>query len=218
MLPNMKMLDIGVGAGRTTIQFAPLVNEYIGIDYSANMIKVCKKKFSGNKKWIFRVINATNLHAFRDNQFDFVMFSFNGLDYILNHQDRQKALCEIRRVLKPNGCFYFTTHNLNYLWRICQFKSLDLHEIRRMLLMRIYNWKSWKIIRNRNKKITHIIANNGTHNFRAPSHFISPKNQVMALQNLRFKEIWVYDLDGKLIEPSSVDKNDNNSYLHYFCR
>ena len=33
ILPNMKMLDIGVGAGRTTIQFAPLVKEYIGIDY-----------------------------------------------------------------------------------------------------------------------------------------------------------------------------------------
>jgi len=34
-LSTMKMLDLGVGAGRTTKYFAPLVGEYIGVDYSA---------------------------------------------------------------------------------------------------------------------------------------------------------------------------------------
>lgn len=45
-LDNMKTLDIGVGAGRTTAHFVNLVKEYIGIDYSNNMIDACKNKFS----------------------------------------------------------------------------------------------------------------------------------------------------------------------------
>jgi ubiquinone/menaquinone biosynthesis C-methylase UbiE len=217
-LSKMKMLDIGVGAGRTTIHFAPLAREYVGIDYSANMVDACKKKFSENKKWLFKVVDATNLQVFKDSDFDFVMFSFNGLDYILDHQNRKKAICEIWRVLKPNGIFYFTTHNLNYLWRFCDFKSFSFNEIRRMLLMRIYNWKSWRIIRQRNKNITHLTANNGTHNFGTSNYFISPKYQITALRELGFKEIRVYDLEGKFIEQSSVDENDDNSYLHYLCK
>ncbi len=48
-LGNMKMLDIGVGAGRTTVHFAPLVQEYVGIDYSENMIKACKSSFPNKR-------------------------------------------------------------------------------------------------------------------------------------------------------------------------
>ncbi|MFM7437842.1 MAG: class I SAM-dependent methyltransferase, partial [Snowella sp.] len=43
---TMKMLDLGVGGGRTTQYFAPLVEEYIGIDYSPEMIASCKQRFS----------------------------------------------------------------------------------------------------------------------------------------------------------------------------
>jgi ubiquinone/menaquinone biosynthesis C-methylase UbiE len=48
--------------------------------------------------------------AFENETFDFVMFSFNGLDY-LSHSDRLLALGEIRRVLKPAGLLLFSSHN-----------------------------------------------------------------------------------------------------------
>ena len=44
-LKNMRMLDIGVGGGRTTYYFSPLVKEYLGIDYSEQMINACEKRF-----------------------------------------------------------------------------------------------------------------------------------------------------------------------------
>ena len=45
-LPKMRMLDIGVGAGRTTHHFASLTKkEYVGVDISKNMIKACRRKF-----------------------------------------------------------------------------------------------------------------------------------------------------------------------------
>ena len=36
-LAPARMLDIGVGGGRTTERFSLLVNEYVGVDYSENM-------------------------------------------------------------------------------------------------------------------------------------------------------------------------------------
>jgi ubiquinone/menaquinone biosynthesis C-methylase UbiE len=47
-LPQMKMLDIGVGGGRTTLHFAQAAEEYWAIDYSDEMIAACRKKVSGS--------------------------------------------------------------------------------------------------------------------------------------------------------------------------
>ncbi len=64
-LPNMKMLDIGVGAGRTTVHFAPLTKEYVGIDCSDNMIRECQKKFRNySKKVSFMTADARRYDNF----------------------------------------------------------------------------------------------------------------------------------------------------------
>ncbi len=49
-LASMRMLDIGVGCGRTTIHFSDLVKGYIAIDYSIKMINACKNRFNGKHK------------------------------------------------------------------------------------------------------------------------------------------------------------------------
>ena len=106
-LPNMKMLDIGVGAGRTTHYFAHLTKEYVGIDYSKTMIKVCRERFQKYPIRIsFEVADAKSLKSYQDSHFDFVLFSFNGIDY-MSHEDRLIALQEIRRVTKKSGSFAF---------------------------------------------------------------------------------------------------------------
>ena len=48
---GIRMLDIGVGAGRTSFTFSAIVREYIGIDYSAAMISECKRKFGESCRW-----------------------------------------------------------------------------------------------------------------------------------------------------------------------
>jgi ubiquinone/menaquinone biosynthesis C-methylase UbiE len=216
-LSKVRMLDIGVGAGRTTIYFAPIVKEYLGIDSSVSMINVCKRKFLRNKSWTFKVLDARNLQEFRNDEFGFVMFSFNGLDYILNHKDRQETLSEIRRILKPKGYFYFATHNLNCLRKDCKFRSLSRNEIRRMLLMRVYNWNVWKKIRA-NKNINYAVANNGTHNFKTQNYFVLPNYQIDVLKSLGFKQVMVFDLEGRRLKHSEIRNDEDNSYLHYLCR
>jgi ubiquinone/menaquinone biosynthesis C-methylase UbiE len=41
----MKMLDIGVGRGRTTMHFAQAAEEYWAIDYSEETIAACRERF-----------------------------------------------------------------------------------------------------------------------------------------------------------------------------
>ncbi|MEM1255716.1 MAG: class I SAM-dependent methyltransferase [Cyanobacteria bacterium P01_H01_bin.21] len=69
-LPAMKMLDIGVGGGRTAQHFAPLVKQYVGIDYSSEMVTACQKRFRKlDHPMSFEVGDARNLSQFDDNSF-----------------------------------------------------------------------------------------------------------------------------------------------------
>jgi ubiquinone/menaquinone biosynthesis C-methylase UbiE len=112
-LKNIRMLDIGVGGGRTTYHFAKKTKEYIAIDYSENMIKACKERFQNFPRSIsFKVCDVRSMGIFENGYFDFLLFSFNGIDYV-SHEDRLKALKEVRRIGRSGGYFCFSTHNLN---------------------------------------------------------------------------------------------------------
>jgi ubiquinone/menaquinone biosynthesis C-methylase UbiE len=184
-LPKMRMLDIGVGVGRTTHHFASLAKEYIGVDYSKNMIRACRRKFRNYPKKIsFEVADARDLNLFGDNYFDFVLFSFNGID-CMNHDDRLKTLREIRRVTKNGGYFCFSAHNLNYAWKLGTFKLSRkpvelLRESRRLFLKRLFNRKIWKILRRKNqRKQQHmIITEVGTAIPKIKMYYIAPKEQI----------------------------------------
>jgi ubiquinone/menaquinone biosynthesis C-methylase UbiE len=110
-LPNFKMLDIGVGAGRTTQHFQPQVSEYVGIDDSVEMIQACRQRFPQVSPTAFQVCNARDMACFEDDTFDFILFSFNGIDYV-SHDDRLRILKEIHRIGKPGAIFCFSSHNL----------------------------------------------------------------------------------------------------------
>ncbi|MBT6050338.1 MAG: class I SAM-dependent methyltransferase, partial [Candidatus Scalindua sp.] len=95
------VLDIGCGSGRTTAILKNLSSGYVGLDYSLEMIESCRKRFKGVH---FIHGDVRSMSEFKDEEFDCVMFSFNGLDSI-SHDDRIKGLREIRRVLKQDGLF-----------------------------------------------------------------------------------------------------------------
>jgi len=110
ILPNLEMLDIGIGCGRTTKFFIERVKSYYGIDYSIDMIKEAHLKFP-NYKDKLEVADARNLSLIGNHKYDLVLFSFNGIDYV-SHEDRLKILKEIYRVTKDGGYFILSSHNL----------------------------------------------------------------------------------------------------------
>jgi ubiquinone/menaquinone biosynthesis C-methylase UbiE len=81
------------------------------------MIAICRERFPVMD---FRLCDARNLSMFSDNSFDVVFFSFNGIDYV-GHAGRLAILAEVHRVLRPDGVFWFSTHNRDVksesLWR-----------------------------------------------------------------------------------------------------
>ncbi len=42
-----RFLDIGVGGGRTTEALAALAGDYVGVDYSAEMVRRCRARHPG---------------------------------------------------------------------------------------------------------------------------------------------------------------------------
>ncbi|HEX8091329.1 MAG TPA: class I SAM-dependent methyltransferase, partial [Blastocatellia bacterium] len=109
-IKDKPILDIGVGAGRTTPYLKAISENYTGTDYSENMLKVCREKV-GDVTLV--LCDAKNMSIFEDEKFAAVFYCFNALDDA-DPPDRILMLKEINRVLKKNGIFVFSSHNFDW--------------------------------------------------------------------------------------------------------
>jgi len=99
------ILDLGVGAGRTTWFLRLLTTDYVAIDWSPEMVAACRLLYAGIDA---RQGDASDLSAFPDARFKLVFFSYNGIDN-LGRADRLRVLDEAWRVLEPDGLFVYST-------------------------------------------------------------------------------------------------------------
>lgn len=112
--PGAAVLDIGIGAGRTTAHLLPLSAHYIGIDYSTAMVSTAKSHFPDAD---LRVLDASDLSSLEASSFDVVVFSFNGLDCLHPVDCRRACIAEMARVLRPGGVVVLSSHNARALVR-----------------------------------------------------------------------------------------------------
>jgi ubiquinone/menaquinone biosynthesis C-methylase UbiE len=110
--PDLEILDMGVGGGRTTPTLSRGARRYVGADYSRAMVNACRSRFPSLD---FRHCDATDMSQFADSTFDAVVFSFNGIDVINSDEARQRCISETARVLRPGGLFIFSSHNAKVL-------------------------------------------------------------------------------------------------------
>lgn len=106
--PGMAILDIGVGAGRTTEYLAKDSSRYVGIDYARAMLEICRNKYP---QWEYFADSATDLSRFQCGSFDAVVMSYNTLDDVIPDENRWRCMKECHRVLRDHGLLIFSSHN-----------------------------------------------------------------------------------------------------------
>lgn len=213
---NKKVLDIGCGAGRTSHYFRNFTDQYTGVDYSVAMIDYCIRQYPG---LTFKHCDVRDLSCFDDGEFDFIMFSYNGIDYI-DHNDRIKALAEINRVLKPGGLFVFSAHNRQY-------KSINTRPSLKVALNPVSMVKNIvnyaRQIKNRRglsslevHNENYAILNDSGNDFGLLTYYIDKNKQTVQFEGAGFEVLGMYKLNGKKMLPDEDDSED--CWVYYVCK
>jgi SAM-dependent methyltransferase len=117
------VLDVGVGAGRTTPHLAARAKRYVGVDCSPPMIEQCRRRFPAFE---FILANATDLSGIPDASFDAAVFSYNGIDYVPTDEARITCLRELRRVTRPSGSIILSSHHARGVAGFLDFEGANL--------------------------------------------------------------------------------------------
>lgn len=209
-LEGGRILDIGVGGGRTTPYLSRLAGEYIGIDYSPEMVAKCRLKYPA---LLFLECDARHLTPFSDASFDAVFFSLNGIDYV-NHPNRLMILREVHRVLKAGGLFIFSSHNRDTKLRPLWIEPTR-HPIKWLArVLRFYRGKLRHRINRRREthRDDYCIINDATHEHQLMTYYISPLRQIEQLRQQGYhQDIHLFDTDGRQLDQPVSDAE----YLYY---
>jgi SAM-dependent methyltransferase len=205
LVSNANVLDIGIGGGRTTSYLIDKCRRYTGIDYSEQLVKSCRQKFPGvDILWQ----DARNLSDFSDNTFDFVLFSFNGIDYV-DLEGRNSILSEVHRVLRHDGLFFFSTHNKSHRsFNKAPWRGMTNGLVPTMkTTIKVAPFYSRKI-RNRKHEIIDIdyaIINDFAHQYRLLTFYTSPDFLTKQLLAQQFVSIVFYNKAGDETRNDELD-------------
>ncbi|MDB6073126.1 MAG: hypothetical protein JWO89_766 [Verrucomicrobiaceae bacterium] len=215
--PSLEMLDIGVGAGRTTAYFAELAKRYVANDFAANMVAQASQRFAG--RWphaSFQQGDATRLDGIADASFDLVLFSYNGIDCV-DFDARRLALSEMKRVCRPGGWVVFSSHNFYTIPRHLRFQFHPhprrlLEEASRHRTMRGANPPSEQLL----KQDQALFVDGTAADLRYA--YVKPDLQEQTLKQMGFNEVRLYScLNGDEITGTRAYENEDMSWVYYFC-
>jgi SAM-dependent methyltransferase len=212
VIKGKKLLDIGIGGGRTTGFLLEISSDYTGIDYTPECVSAARQRYPDAN---LLCCDARDLRGFADATFDFVLFSFNAIDYMI-HEDRLNCLAEINRVLQPGGFFMFSTHNRDYRhfdkfpWQEGRF---DLNHIKSCLYTFVHLPRHQRMKKYEVRTDEYAIINDNAHGFSLLAYYIGFAEQVRQLHEAGFVSVEAYDMEGN---PTRGDVNF--PWLYYLAR
>jgi SAM-dependent methyltransferase len=214
------ILDLGVGAGRTTEFLIPISDDYTAVDYTPQMVALTRQRFPGRS---VLAGDARDLSMFEADRFSLVVFSFNGIDAV-DHEDRARVLTEVARVLRPGGVFLYSTHNMD---GPPIGSPIDLSRLKTAnparLAKRTINMAKSSLNHRRLRALevecgNYAIRNDMAHNFGIVVHFITLQSALDELRAAGFDDAvtaFASD-DGRRLEPG--DDTSGAYWFHLVAR
>ncbi len=210
---DRRVLDLGVGSGRTTRFLAPFAASYTGVDLSPQMLAACRRAFPSAR---LLELDIRELGKLADERFDFVMASWAVLD-ALTPEDRLKSLDRISAVTETGGTFVLSAHNRDA--DIAGEKPAMAWSARPDVLAR--EFVHFLIARRNYARMEHLrcetpdyaLYNDMAHRWRGVFYYIDRKAQIAQLARAGFDVIEVIGEDGRSLEPT--DDVSRDGCLHY---
>jgi len=132
---DMKVLEFGCGTGSTALYHAPAVKSILATDISSKMLAYAHEKAAkANVQNVeFRLATLTSL-ALPDASYDAVL----GLNILHLLKDKDAAIREVYRVLKPGGVFISSTVCLGDFMRSMRFLAPIGHFFRVLPILKTF--------------------------------------------------------------------------------
>lgn len=220
-IKGKRILDLGVGGGRTTSFLLELSPYYVGVDYSPKMIERCRHRFPAAN---LRVMDARDLSAFPDASFDFVLFSKAGIDAV-GHQDRLAVLAEVHRTLKDGALFVFSSHNRNAHiakpWALSHFDANPIRDPvrfgKRILSYPVGIANYLRNVRRNQFHEEYCVQVDSGDMYSLVHYRIDAAAQKLQLKRAGFCDVEAVGMDGRLISEREWDTAEDRA-IHYVCR
>ena len=184
---DKSILDCGCGTGNVSIPLKKYGYDITGIDYSSDMLTVCKVKQDDNN--ISFPIYENNIEEDLGNELFDCCISF--LD-VINYVDYKLAFKSIYNVLKKGGIFIFDVNNFDYQESMKGYVEEDSNDL--------FSY-TWKILDNGIGSIKHdLLIKTKDNTFREIHYQTTYKKEVYIneLEKLGFKVEILIDDDIKV--------------------
>lgn len=212
-LRDGRLLDLGVGGGRTTPHLLEISDDYTGLDYVPDYVEAMQSRFPRSR---FVCGDARTLDGLADNSYDFVLFSYNGIDCV-SHEGRLAVLASVQRVLRPGGTFMFSSHNRDYEYFNMlpwQRKIVFSRSYLIFMLHCLYHLpKHYRMKPLETHKDDYAIINDGDHRFSLLLYYISIDKQREQLSTVGFTNIEAFDQAGQPVETDT-----KSHWIHYLAQ
>jgi SAM-dependent methyltransferase len=107
-----RLIDLGCGTGRLLVPFARRGFWVLGVDLSAEMLRVAGAKAAAVGVAVQRLqANIVELDGLRDDSFDYAACLFSTLGMVSGESERRRVVGHVYRLLRPGGRFVLHVHN-----------------------------------------------------------------------------------------------------------
>jgi ubiquinone/menaquinone biosynthesis C-methylase UbiE len=107
-----RLIDLGCGTGRLSLDFAARGFDVVGIDLSTPMLDVTRRKMNSLGLSIeLRQANICDLSDLSAESFDYAISMFSTWGMVVGTESRRRALREVHRLLRPGGKLGLHVHN-----------------------------------------------------------------------------------------------------------